>query len=340
MDKTKPTLLVTGGAGFIGSNFVKYFTEKYPDKNVINVDMLTYASSSAYITSVPSENYHFIQGDIADPKLMMDSFETYNITGVINFAAESHVDRSIINAQQFITTNVYGTFNLIHCAKTVWEKNGTLSENRFHQISTDEVYGTLGASGSFREDTPYNPRNPYSASKASADLIVQSFGHTYGMNVIISSCSNNYGPNQHKEKLIPTIISQALNKQEIPIYGDGLQVRDWLYVMDHCQAIDLIFHHGKRLEKYNIGGNCEQPNITIAKKVCAILDRHPLTKERGFSHEQCITFTKDRLGHDRRYAVDDTKLRTELHWEQEMTLDEGLEKTVDWYVRKWQPHIQ
>lgn len=339
MDKSKPALLVTGGAGFIGSNFVKYYTEKYPDKQVINIDKLTYASSVDYIASIPTDNYTFIQGDITDAHFINQLFESNFITGIINFAAESHVDRSIKNAEKFMTTNVHGAFNLINCAKNAWEKQGNLEKNRFHQISTDEVYGSLGTTGMFEENTPYDPRNPYSASKASADLIVKSFGYTYGMNVVISSCSNNYGPNQHQEKLIPTIISQGLQRKTIPIYGDGMNVRDWLYVLDHCRAIDLIYHHAERLEKYNIGGNCEETNVSIAKKVCALLDEHPFTEKDGFTHEQLITFTDDRLGHDRRYAVDDSKLRRELNWKQEVSLDEGLEKTVDWYVRKWKEKI-
>ncbi len=339
MDKSKPALLVTGGAGFIGSNFVKYYTEKHPDKQVINIDKLTYASSLDYITSISTDNYTFIQGDITDAHFINQLFESYFITGIINFAAESHVDRSIKNAEKFMTTNVHGAFNLINCAKNAWEKQGNLDKNRFHQISTDEVYGSLGATGMFKETTPYDPRNPYSASKASADLILKSFGYTYGMNVVISSCSNNYGPNQHEEKLIPTIISQALKRKTIPIYGDGMNIRDWLYVRDHCRAIDLIYHYADRLEKYNIGGNCEVTNISIAKKVCALLDDHPFTEKDGFIHEQLITYTEDRLGHDRRYAVDDSKLRKDLNWKQEVSLDEGLEKTVDWYVRKWKEKI-
>lgn len=339
MDKTKPTLLVTGGAGFIGSNFVTYFTEKYPDRQIITIDKLTYASSIEYIADLPTENYTFIQGDITDVHFINELFESYFITGIINFAAESHVDRSIQSAESFMTTNIYGAFNLINCARFHWEKQGRLQTNRFHQISTDEVYGSLGSTGSFREDTPYDPRNPYSASKASADLIVKSFGYTYGMNIVISSCSNNYGPNQHEEKLIPTIIFQAIRKKEIPIYGDGMNIRDWLYVMDHCRALDIIFHQANRLDKYNIGGQCEQTNRAIAEKVCSLLDEHPLTKVNGFKYEKLITYTEDRLGHDRRYSVDDSKLRNNLGWKQEVFLEEGLKNTVDWYVRKWKEKV-
>ncbi len=339
MDKTKPTLLVTGGAGFIGSNFVTYFTEKYPDRQIITIDKLTYASSIEYIADLPTENYTFIQGDITDVHFINELFESYFITGIINFAAESHVDRSIQSAESFMTTNIYGAFNLINCARFHWEKQGRLQTNRFHQISTDEVYGSLGSTGSFREDTPYDPRNPYSASKASADLIVKSFGYTYGMNIVISSCSNNYGPNQHEEKLIPTIIFQAIRNKEIPIYGDGMNIRDWLYVMDHCRALDIIFHQANRLDKYNIGGQCEQTNRAIAEKVCSLLDEHPLTKVNGFKYEQLITYTEDRLGHDRRYSVDDSKLRNNLGWKQEVFLEEGLKNTVDWYVRKWKEKV-
>ncbi len=239
-------ILITGGAGFIGSNFIQYYQRKYPDQQLINIDKLTYAGSLNNLTEVENkENYHFIQGDIADINTVAAIFKEYDIEGVIHFAAESHVDRSIDDASPFINTNVVGTLNLLQAARADWETKGVLQERRFHQISTDEVYGSLGESGKFTEETPYDPRNPYSASKAGANFLVKSFGHTYGMNVIISSCSNNYGPRQHEEKLLPTIIRHALANEPIPIYGDGKNIRDWLFVEDHCRAIDMVYHQAK-----------------------------------------------------------------------------------------------
>ncbi|ASN04617.1 dTDP-glucose 4,6-dehydratase [Virgibacillus necropolis] len=340
MNNQKPSLLVTGGAGFIGSNFITYFMKKYPTSQVITIDKLTYAGSKRNLSEVENlDNYQFIHGDILDENLMKDIFSDFNISGVIHFAAESHVDRSIEDAKAFVESNVLGTFTLLQAAKSVWEKDGLLAERRFHQISTDEVYGSLGKKGKFSEETPYNPRNPYSASKASANMLVKSFGYTHGMNVVISSSSNNYGPRQHSEKLIPTIISNALKAESIPIYGDGKNIRDWLYVEDHCSALDKIYHQGKALETYTIGGGNEKTNSELAREICEILDH--LVPEIGNkaqikSFNDLITFTEDRLGHDRRYAVDDTKLRQTLGWKPSMTLESGLKKTVEWYVKQWE----
>lgn len=338
MNKQKPSLLITGGSGFIGSNFITYFLKKYPDSQLINIDKLTYAGSKRNLSEVENlTNYQFIHGDITDEKLVNEIFSDYNIAGVIHFAAESHVDKSIEDAKAFVTTNVLGTFTLLQAAKAVWEKQGLLDKRRFHQISTDEVYGSLGAEGKFHEETPYNPRNPYSASKASANMLVKSFGYTHGMNVVVSSSSNNYGPRQHTEKLIPTIIQKALNKQAIPIYGDGKNVRDWLYVEDHCRAIDEIYHHGKTLETYNVGGGNEKTNIEVATEICKILDRLVPRSGKQASFKDLITFTNDRLGHDRRYAVDDTKLRETLGWKPTMTFEAGLYDTVKGYMEQWEP---
>ncbi|MBP1950514.1 dTDP-glucose 4,6-dehydratase [Virgibacillus litoralis] len=332
------TLLITGGNGFIGSNFLHYFLKKYPDYQLINIDKLTYAGSTANLREVDNfENYHFIQGDIADEVLIKSVFSIYNIYGVIHFAAESHVDRSIEDAASFIESNVLGTTVLLQAARESWEMKGELATRRFHHISTDEVYGSLGSFGKFHEDTPYDPRNPYSASKASANMLVKSFGNTYGMNVVISSSSNNYGPMQHEEKLIPRIISKSLKGESIPVYGDGKNVRDWLYVQDHCRALDLIFHNAKPLETYNIGGGNEITNIELAMKICDILDH---LKPENHSCKELIAFTKDRPGHDRRYAVDDTKLRQNLGWEPAMDLDKGLKNTVEWYVEQWEQVTQ
>ncbi|MFG6147775.1 dTDP-glucose 4,6-dehydratase [Halobacillus sp. B23F22_1] len=339
MNHSKPYLLVTGGAGFIGSNFIKYYLDTYPNAPLINVDKLTYAGSTSKLKEVENhENYHFIHGDITDEKLVQSIFEDFPIQGIIHFAAESHVDRSIEDASSFIDTNVKGTMILLQAAKREWERRGELKTARFHQISTDEVYGSLDDEGKFNEHTPYDPRNPYSASKAGANLLVKSFGYTYGMNVVLSSSSNNYGPNQHVEKLIPTIISNALNHRPIPIYGDGKNIREWLYVEDHCRALDLIFHHGKSMESYNVGGGNEMKNIDLAVEICEILDHtYPAYKGSLASFKELITFTKDRLGHDRRYAVDDTKLRGTLGWQPIIEMEQGLQETVEWYVEQWTP---
>lgn len=335
----KPTLLITGGAGFIGSNFVVHMVNHYPDYHIITLDKLTYAGNRENLAEVEDcPNYTFIEGDIANRQLITSLFSEYPISGVINFAAESHVDRSIEDAESFAMTNVLGTHTLLQVAKEAWEKNGELETNRFHQISTDEVFGSLDEDGMFTEETPYDPRNPYSATKAGANLIAKSFGYTYNMNIIISSCSNNYGPKQHEEKLIPTIIFNALKGQPIPIYGDGKNVRDWIYVTDHCEAVDTIFHKGERMESYNVGGRTEKTNIDIATNVCQLLDDHyPELKSSANveSFADLITFTEDRLGHDRRYAVDDRKVRDSLGWQAHMSFEDGLQKTIEWYVMQW-----
>ncbi len=332
------TILVTGGAGFIGSNFVPYFAEKYADYHIINLDKLTYAGDIKNVSECDTmSNYTFIQGDICDRVLIEKLFADYDIRGVIHFAAESHVDNSIKNPMAFIQTNVEGTFTLLDVAYHHWMdaphkvKSG-YEECRFHHISTDEVYGTLGETGYFTENTPYAPNSPYSASKAGSDFIVRAYHHTFGMNTTTSNCSNNYGPKQHNEKLIPHIISKALAEQPLPIYGQGLNIRDWLYVLDHCKAIDLIFHKGKAGETYNVGGHNERNNITIVKTICAILDeRRP--RANGGKYEDLITFVQDRAGHDFRYAIDATKLEDELGWCADETFDTGIIKTVEWYLR-------
>ena len=332
------TILITGGAGFIGSNFVPYFCKKYPEYNVINLDKLTYAGNLDNLKECESmPNYKFIEGDICDNELVKKIFDDYDVRGVIHFAAESHVDNSIKNPGAFIKTNIEGTFNLLHTAFLHWmdgpNKVKAGYENcRFHHISTDEVYGALGATGFFTEKTPYAPNSPYSASKASSDFLVRAYHHTFGMNVTTSNCSNNYGPKQHHEKLIPHIIKQALSEQPLPIYGKGENVRDWLYVLDHCKAIDLIFHTGKAGETYNIGGHNERNNITIVKTICAILDAKK-PRANGKKYEELIAFVADRAGHDFRYAIDATKLETELGWKADETFDTGIVKTVEWYIK-------
>lgn len=333
------TILITGGAGFIGSNFVPYFCEKYPEYNIINLDKLTYAGNLDNLRECENmPNYKFVQGDICDADLIDKLFDENDIRGVIHFAAESHVDNSIKGPRAFINTNIVGTFNLLDAARRHWmDAPGVVKpgyeDARFHHISTDEVYGALGETGMFREDTPYAPNSPYSASKASSDFLVRAYHHTFGMNVTTSNCSNNYGPKQHNEKLIPHIISKALALQPLPIYGKGENVRDWLYVLDHCKAIDLIFHNGKSGETYNIGGRNERNNITIVKTICAILDEKK-PRGDGKKYEELITFVADRAGHDFRYAIDATKLETELGWRADETFDTGIVKTVLWYLNK------
>lgn len=332
------SILVTGGAGFIGSNFVPYFTEKYPEYRIINLDKLTYAGNLDNVKECDGmSNYTFVQGDICDRSFIEKLFSEHDIRGVIHFAAESHVDNSIKNPGAFIKTNIEGTFTLIDVAFRHWMvgpnkvKEG-YEDCRFHHISTDEVYGTLGNDGMFEETTPYAPNSPYSASKAGSDFIVRAYHHTFGMNVTTSNCSNNYGPKQHNEKLIPTIITNALAEKPLPIYGQGLNIRDWLYVLDHCKAIDLIYHTGKSGETYNVGGRNERNNITIVKTICAILDeRKP--RADGKKYEELITYVQDRAGHDFRYAINATKLETELGWKADENFDTGIVKTVEWYLR-------
>lgn len=334
----KKTILITGGAGFIGSNFVPYFCAKYPNYDVINLDKLTYAGNLDNLKECENmKNYRFVQGDICDRALVEKLFADFDIRGVIHFAAESHVDNSIKNPGAFIKTNIEGTFNLVDVAFRHWmdgpNKIKEGYENcRFHHISTDEVYGALGSTGYFTEKTPYAPNSPYSASKASSDFIVRAYHHTFGMNVTTSNCSNNYGPKQHHEKLIPHIIEKALNEEPLPIYGKGENVRDWLYVLDHCKAIDLIFHSGKAGETYNIGGHNERNNITIVKTICAILDeKRP--RANGQKYADLIAFVADRAGHDFRYAIDATKLENELKWKADETFETGIVKTVEWYIK-------
>ena len=336
-EQMSKAILVTGGAGFIGANFVPYFCAKYPEYQVINLDKLTYAGNLQNLSECENmPNYTFVKGDICDEKLVSELFAKYDIRGVIHFAAESHVDNSIKGPKAFIETNIGGTFNLLENARKYWmEAPGKFKpgyENcRFHHISTDEVYGTLGETGLFREDTPYAPNSPYSASKASSDFIVRAYHHTYGMNVTTSNCSNNYGPKQHDEKLIPTIICKCLAEQPIPIYGKGTNIRDWLYVLDHCKAIDLIFHTGKSGETYNVGGFNERNNLQIVNTICALLDeRRPRAKGK---YADLITFVADRPGHDMRYAIDSTKLSKELGWKADENFDTGIVKTVDWYLQ-------
>lgn len=332
------TILVTGGAGFIGSNFVSYFTEKYSEYKVINLDKLTYAGSLDNVKECDGRrNYEFVQGDICDASFIDDLFSEYDIKGVIHFAAESHVDNSIAGPRAFIETNISGTFNLLETARRYWLEAPSkpkvgYEDCRFHHISTDEVYGSLGESGMFEETTPYAPNSPYSASKASSDFLVRAYHRTFGMNVTTSNCSNNYGPKQHSEKLIPQMIHNCLAEKPLPVYGKGENIRDWLYVLDHCKAIDLIYHTGKTGETYNIGGRNERSNISIVKTICAILDaKRP--RANGKKYEELITYVPDRAGHDFRYAIDATKLETELGWKADENFDTGIIKTVEWYLR-------
>ena len=332
------TVLITGGAGFIGSNFIFHFLEKHKNIKIVNLDKLTYAGELSNLKGLEkNENYEFIEGDICDSELINELFKTHQFSGVIHFAAESHVDNSIKHPDAFINTNVYGTFTLLNTAKNYWMdapfsfKEGC-ETNRFHHISTDEVYGTLGKTGLFTEETAYAPNSPYSASKASSDFIVRSYFHTYGMNVVTTNCSNNYGPKQHNEKLIPTIIRKALRNEPIPIYGDGKNIRDWLYVEDHCKGIEVAFNNGKAGETYNIGGKNERDNLYIAHKICKILDN---LMPKNTSYSEQITFVKDRPGHDFRYAIDASKIENELGWEADENFETGIVKTIEWYLKKY-----
>ena len=334
------SILLTGTAGFIGSNFVPYFLEKYPEYNLINLDLLTYAGNLENLQECEGNpRYKFIKGDICNRQLVEFIFSEYDIQGVIHFAAESHVDNSIKNPGVFVQTNVNGTFTLLDVAYKYWmEKPFTCKPEykdcRFHHISTDEVYGTLSLDPNdlFTESTPYAPNSPYSASKASSDMIVRSYQETYGMDTLITNCSNNYGPKQHDEKLIPTIIRNALKGNPIPIYGDGKNIRDWLYVLDHCKGIDIVYHTGKSGEVYNIGGRNERTNLQIVDAITTILDEKVPAAQ---SYKELITFVEDRAGHDRRYAIDATKLENELGWRADETFDTGIIKTVEWYLKKY-----
>ncbi len=331
--------LVTGGAGFIGSNFVTYFLESNPDVYLVNLDLLTYAGDLENLKGIENHSrYTFIKGDICDRILVTSLFKKYNFQGVFHFAAESHVDNSIKNPDAFIKTNVMGTFTVLDVAKNHW-MNGPnqikeiYKTSRFHHISTDEVYGTLGNEGLFTEETAYAPNSPYSASKASSDFLIRSYFHTYGMNVVTTNCSNNYGPKQHDEKLIPTIIRKAISGENIPIYGDGKNIRDWLYVLDHCKGIDLVYKKGKKGETFNIGGKNERNNLYIANKICEVLDKK---KPKGISYKEQISFVKDRPGHDFRYAIDANKIETELDWKADENFESGIVKTIEWYLQKYQ----
>ncbi|BAK71365.1 dTDP-glucose 4,6-dehydratase [Aliarcobacter butzleri] len=334
------TILVTGCAGFIGSNFVPYFLEKYPNYNLVNLDLLTYAGNLENLKECENNpRYKFIKGDICNRELVEFIFSEFDIRGVIHFAAESHVDNSIKNPGVFVQTNVNGTYILVDVAKKYWmEKPFAYKEEykdcRFHHISTDEVYGTLSLDPNdlFTEKTSYAPNSPYSASKASSDMIVRAYVETFGLNAVITNCSNNYGPKQHDEKLIPTIIRNALLGNPIPIYGDGKNIRDWLYVLDHCKGIDLVYHKGKNGETYNIGGRNERTNLQIVDRICTILDQE-VPKES--SYKKLITFVEDRAGHDRRYAIDATKLENELGWKADENFDTGIVKTIEWYLNKY-----
>lgn len=333
-------ILVTGGAGFIGSNFVPYFVESNPDYHLVNLDALTYAGNLDNVKEVETHpRYTFVKGDICDSNFIKELFDKFQFHDVIHFAAESHVDNSISGPEAFIKTNVLGTFNLLDTARKLWmaapnQYHEEFKNARFHHVSTDEVYGTLGETGLFEETTPYAPNSPYSASKAGSDLIVRSYFHTYGMNVVTTNCSNNYGPKQHDEKLIPTIIRKALQGENIPIYGDGKNVRDWLYVLDHCKGIELAFKKGIAGETYNIGGRNERNNLYIVDAVCTILNE--LKPKATGKYQDQITFVTDRPGHDLRYAIDATKIETELGWKADENFESGIKKTIVWYLKKFQ----
>ncbi len=332
------TILITGGAGFIGSNFIPLFLNQNLGVKIVTIDKLTYAGNLSNLKAVENDNrYSFIKGDICDRNLIEGLFKEHNFQGVIHFAAESHVDNSIEKPSEFINTNVLGTFNVLDVAKNHWMKTPfevkeKFKKARFHHISTDEVYGTLGKTGLFSETTSYAPNSPYSASKASSDFIVRSYFHTYGMNVVTTNCSNNYGPKQHDEKLIPTIIRKAIEGESIPIYGDGQNIRDWLYVVDHCKGIDLAFNKGVSGETYNIGGKNERNNLYIANTICEVLDE---LLPKSSSYKEQISFVKDRPGHDFRYAINASKIEHDLGWEAQENFETGIRKTIDWYINKY-----
>jgi len=334
----KRTILITGGAGFIGSHVVRRFVGKYPEYNIVNADKLTYAGNLENLTDIEQEkNYIFEKTDIIDKQSVLDLFEKYKFDGVIHLAAESHVDRSITGPDEFVFTNIVGTVNLLNAALNKWRSS--FEGKLFYHISTDEVYGSLGKEGLFTEETAYDPKSPYSASKASSDHMVRAYNHTFGVPAVISNCSNNYGPNQFPEKLIPLAINNIKNNKPIPVYGKGENIRDWLYVEDHASAIDLIFHRGKVGETYNIGGNNEWKNLDLILLLCRIMDKK-LNRAPGTS-EKLITYVTDRPGHDLRYAIDSSKLQEELGWSPIPDFADGLEKTIQWYLTntKWLDRI-
>jgi dTDP-glucose 4,6-dehydratase len=334
-------LLVTGGCGFIGANFVRRALERLPACRLVNLDKLTYAGNLANLAGVDRDpRYRFVHGDICDAELLARLFAEERFDAVAHFAAESHVDRSIVGPAAFIQTNVVGTFTLLEAARDAWlgsAQPGAAVQQRFLHVSTDEVYGSLGETGAFTETTPYDPRSPYSASKASSDHLVSAYRHTYGLPTLITNCSNNYGPYQFPEKLIPLVISNALEGRELPVYGDGRNVRDWLYVVDHCDAILAVLARGRTGETYNVGGNSERRNIEVVQAVCDLLDARVGPLPGGAPRRTLIRFVKDRPGHDRRYAIDASKIRAELGWQPAVSFEQGLALTVDWYLahREW-----